>query len=483
MDTNSLAVKLLEPSFHQDLNGDGRINVVTVIETAGLTRLTRIDNNFYLYDGSGNGPSLKFSGADYDVAQLNGWVPLGAEQIAGGYEVAWKNPATDQAVIWNVDLSGNYISHTLMARSSATLQSLETGFQQDLNGDGTLVVETDGSTGFSAVNNHFVLGSGGSALSLKFFGADYDAGLLNGWVPVGAEQIGGGYEVAWKNPATGQFSIWNTDSSGNYISYTALDGSSLALKLMENSFHQDLNGDGRIGPVATVIETAGAIHLTKVDNNFGLFDSNGSGPSLKYNGAEYDAAQAGPFVAVGAEQVAGGYVMAWKNPGTGLFSIWNPDIYGNSTSYTPLDGNSGTLQSLETSFHQDLNGDGMIGTANVLIGDGNANHLTGTAGNDTFVFNTALNASNVDTITDFDVAHDTIRLDKSVFTALAHPGVLDAGAYFAGSAAHDADDRIIYNAGTGALSYDADGSAGGAAVQFAILAANFNLTNAHFTVA
>jgi serralysin len=64
---------------------------------------------------------------------------------------------------------------------------------------------------------------------------------------------------------------------------------------------------------------------------------------------------------------------------------------------------------------------------------------------------------------------DTIRLDRTVFTTLAL-GDLAQGAYYEGAAAHDLNDRIVYNAGTGNLYYDANGSAAGGSVLFATLA-------------
>ncbi len=42
-------------------------------------------------------------------------------------------------------------------------------------------------------------------------------------------------------------SIWNTDSSGNFLSFSVYSGTSAALEALETSFHQDLNHDGVIG--------------------------------------------------------------------------------------------------------------------------------------------------------------------------------------------------------------------------------------------
>jgi hypothetical protein len=71
------------------------------------------------------------------------------------------------------------------------------------------------------------------------------------WAPIGAEQTASGYEVAWKVTGADQFTVWNTDNSGNYVSsaFDVASGTSAALQSFETSFHQDLNGDGYIGLV------------------------------------------------------------------------------------------------------------------------------------------------------------------------------------------------------------------------------------------
>jgi Ca2+-binding RTX toxin-like protein len=104
-----------------------------------------------------------------------------------------------------------------------------------------------------------------------------------------------------------------------------------------------------------------------------------------------------------------------------------------------------------------------------LIGGAGNDSLIGGTGLDQFIFNAALGAANVDTIQGYTVSDDTILLDRTIFTAFGSSGTLAVGAFKAGAAATDADDRIIYNSVTGALLYDADGVGGTAAVQFATL--------------
>jgi serralysin len=139
----------------------------------------------------------------------------------------------------------------------------------------------------------------------------------------------------------------------------------------------------------------------------------------------------------------------------------------------------------------DFNGTGN-GFANTLVGGAGNDTLDGGSGNDTliggagadhFVFRTGLGASNVDTILDFNPAEDRILLDNSAFKALKHTGALAADAFTTGTAATQADDRIIYNADSGALYYDADGSGGkAAAIHFATIDAHLSLTQLDFQV-
>jgi Ca2+-binding RTX toxin-like protein len=109
--------------------------------------------------------------------------------------------------------------------------------------------------------------------------------------------------------------------------------------------------------------------------------------------------------------------------------------------------------------------------------------LAGGIGKDIFVFDTKPNTrSNVDTITDFSAADDTVHLMKSVFTKVAKKGALSSKAFWTGAKAHDADDRIVYNKKTGILYYDQDGSGAKAAIQIAKLTTKPPLTAQDFFV-
>jgi len=121
--------------------------------------------------------------------------------------------------------------------------------------------------------------------------------------------------------------------------------------------------------------------------------------------------------------------------------------------------------------------------ANVLNGLGGLDTLTGGGGADAFVFSTALGAGNIDTMTDFNVAADTIRLENAIFTGLV-AGVLTAAAFRANltGLAADASDRIIHETDTGTLFFDADGLGGAAGLRFAVLDPGMAVTQTDFLV-
>jgi Ca2+-binding RTX toxin-like protein len=108
--------------------------------------------------------------------------------------------------------------------------------------------------------------------------------------------------------------------------------------------------------------------------------------------------------------------------------------------------------------------------------------LKGGKGEDDFVFDQALGGDNIDTIVDFSTkGGDKIWLSSEIFTGIStvykpEPGISDIYRdmslirkenFRVGTIAQDADDRIIYDRKTGAISFDADGNGSEAAVHFA----------------
>ncbi|MCS0628702.1 calcium-binding protein [Telluria mixta] len=159
----------------------------------------------------------------------------------------------------------------------------------------------------------------------------------------------------------------------------------------------------------------------------------------------------------------------------GISHVLNANVENlrlNST--TSINGTGNTLNNL------------IVGNAgaNVLNGLTGNDTLTGGAGKDIFLFNTAL-AKNIDTITDFSAVDDTIRLENAIFTKLTTGNVTLAAANFVANtagAAVDSNDYIVYDSDSGALFYDADGNGAGAAVQFATLTGHPAITAADFYV-
>jgi len=118
-------------------------------------------------------------------------------------------------------------------------------------------------------------------------------------------------------------------------------------------------------------------------------------------------------------------------------------------------------------FNDQMYGDGaaqnLAGQAgnDTIRGAGGTDTLWGGAGNDAFVFKET-GVANADLLADFASGADELLLDGSVMNALGAAGNMAAGdaRFWASStgAAHDADDRVLYNTTTRQVFYDPDGN-------------------------
>jgi hypothetical protein len=364
-----------------------------------------------------------------------GWAPIGAEQTASGYDVAWKNAGTGQYNAWSTDSSGNYITNllSLVSGSSTALESFETIFHQDLNGDGTIgpppvpttIIEAFGSTSLVQIGNNYFLENGGTAPELEFGGAPVTAGMWAGWAPIGAEQAASGYDVAWKNAGTGQYNVWSTDNSGNYITnlLSFVSGSSTALESFEIIFHQDLNGDGVIGVpnhTSPTLELAGvnseSVTFTGSTNILVLdtpstfsgqiigFTGDGTliGSEIDLRGINYTSTHSSFDSSTGVLHV---------NDGTTTADLHFVGAYSQANFKFTDDGNGGTIVYDPSTPGQSSPG-GAANASTSQITETSPLDLAVTAGHDSFVF--APNFGQV-TITNFTPATDTIQISQSIF--------------------------------------------------------------------
>ena len=120
--------------------------------------------------------------------------------------------------------------------------------------------------------------------------------------------------------------------------------------------------------------------------------------------------------------------------------------------------------------------------------------VAGGSGTNAFIFLTKLGTSktdrkvNFDTLNDFSTKNDSLYVDNAIFKKLGKKGPeqkpvkLDKKFFTVGDKAKDKDAYIVYNKKTGMLSYDADGSGKGRAVEFALLKNKATLKVDHFFV-
>ena len=400
MSSGSYALELIEASFFHNLNGDAATGVISsTIESTGTIKLVQqADQYAVMPTASSTGPTLKYAGVAATTNTLPGWTAVSAAQTSLGYEVAWKNAGTGQFVIWETDSNGHYLWDAVATTSGVTaaFQAEETVFGQDLNGDGTIglkttTIESTGATTLAQVANTYFLYANGTTTGpqLTRGGGTVTVGQYAGWTPIAVEKTTYGYVVAWKNANTGQYIVWATDADGNYVSDAVgpVSAGNGALTAIEATFGQDLDNNGFAG--FSPVELFGTTALVQAGNQFFLNQVGGTpGPALRFGGAAVTIDQFGSWTPIGAEKTANGYEVVWKNGTADQYTVWTTDNYGNWLSQTAtVSGSSSIVQSRETTFGQNLNGDGTTGLTTAAVETQGGTDLTQVA-NGYFLYDT-----------------------------------------------------------------------------------------------
>jgi Ca2+-binding RTX toxin-like protein len=411
------------------------VEALSTNSIAGTAAINLAGNGFNNEIYGNNGANLLNGGGgagDY----LVGWGGDDVYLIFTGAEIIVENVNGGRDVVYTT------VSYGLAAGSQIEVLSTDSiaGTNAiNLTGNG-LNNEIYGNNGANMLN-----GGGGAGDYLVGWGGD-DVYLIFTGGEIIIENVNGGRDVVYSTVSYGiaagtQVEVLSTDSIAgtNAINLT---GNGLNNEIYGNNGANTLNGGGGAGDYLVgwggddtyLIFTGGEI----------IIENAGGGRDVVYSTVSY-ALAAGTSVEVLSTNSIGGT--------TGLSLTGNElgqEVYGN-------------------------NG------ANTLNGGAGGDYLAGFGGADSFAFTTALGSGNVDHLADFSAVDDTILLENAVFTGLAN-GALAPGAFVAGSAAADADDRIVYNSATGQIFFDADGNGAGAQVLFATVNAGTILTASDFMV-
>jgi Ca2+-binding RTX toxin-like protein len=445
-DTYASIENLTGSGFNDDLTGNNGGN--SIIAGAGDDTVFGLNGDDSMFGQDGNdileggvGADNMSGGAGNDRATY--------VNAAAGIVAALLSPAqnTGEAlgdIFTSIEnLTGSKFADTLKGTNS--LNSLIGG-----EGDDTLI-------GFGGDDHLF--GQDGNDVLNGGTGADELSGGL-GFDRATYEDAAAGVTAALLSPAT------NTgDAAGDtFTSVENLTGSDFDDKLTgTNSTNSLIGGTGK----DTLIGLGGDDNLFGQDGD-DTFDG-GAGADDFSGGNGIDTAT--------YNSAAAGVVASLAAPATNT-----GDALGDT--YSSIENVTGSA------FGDTLTGNNVINVivggagSDTLNGRGGNDTLTGNAGKDQFVFDTAVGATNVDTITDFIFVDDTIRLENTIFNAIVGTGTLTAAQFVANASgtAADADDRIIYETDTGNIFYDTNGNAAGGSTLFAIVGAGLGITNADFLV-
>ncbi|MER9248373.1 calcium-binding protein [Mesorhizobium sp. M0590] len=485
--SGTTAINLTGNAFAQTIQGNAGANVIN--GGGGADKMVGYGgNDTYYVDNAGDKVyEAVGGGADRVLAAVS-------HALAAGSEVELLS-TTNSASTTAINLSGNAFAQTILGNAGANAIDGLGGADKMVGygGNDTYYVDNAGDKVYEAVGGGAdrVLASASHALAagseiellsttnsagttvINLSGNEFAQTIVGNAGANAIDGLGGADKMA----GYGGNDTYYVDNTGDRV-YEAVGGgadrvlASVSHVLAAGSEIELLSTTNSAG--TTAINLTGNEFAQTIVGNAGANVINGLGGADKmagYGGNDtYQVDNAGDKV---YEAVGGGSDKV-------LASVSHALLAGSQIELLATTNPSGTsaINLTGNAFAQTIQGNA---GANVINGGGGADILTGNGGNDAFVFNSALGAGNIDKVTDFNKLQDKIQLDDAVFAGLKLGG-LSSDAFFAGTAAHDSSDHIIYNSSTGALSFDSDGIGGAAQIQFATLSPGLSLAAGSFLV-
>ena len=169
------------------------------------------------------------------------------QPTAQGFEETAIGGVVPQVAVdeYRVEVSGPGLSEAADFQLGVYFSEEAVSDEDLLPPDKDLFVDSAGQVSLvqASKGNYLLLGSE-AVTPLLYQGSPVTG--FSGWEILGAEPDGnGGYEVLWRNSASGAFSLWQVDSAGNYV--TGISPTETQIHERELSLGSDLDGDSRIG--------------------------------------------------------------------------------------------------------------------------------------------------------------------------------------------------------------------------------------------
>ena len=367
-----------ETTFQVDLNGGG-ISTLSHDNNTGLTDISgnqnHIINNSIVLKNIHGTPVGPDSFGDNPVK----WNAVQVEQnAAGGFEVMWIDVGSDtplDPLAWKTEATGKYITHKIL--TDELRNAHESSYKVDLDGDGRVTLETNGSYELATSNNKYQIIDRSDSSVVTSFSKNSD-----GWsatqVEAGSES--GTFEVFWSNG--GRSGVTKINDNGKYQSTIKR-----TIDQHETVFQADLDGDNVIGLNLVSIETNGSYELATSHNQNYIIDRSDSSIVTNFvnsnMGNDWSATQV-------EASASGGFEVFWSHSDgrTTAHKISNSGVYESTITRT--------IVQHETVFQADLDGDNVIGLNLVSI-ETNGSYELATSHNKYYI----IDRSDSSTVTNF----------------------------------------------------------------------------------